>query len=233
MTDAFTPSTRRAITPAVPERNPPTDRGVQPDGLRRSLLAAPALILFAGPALATDMVTPPQMRGPYYPATKPTDSDLDLTQVAGRSQRAEGEVIEITGRVLAARGGALAGATVEIWQADHQGRYHHPRESAGTADPNFQGFGTVRTTQAGGFLFRTIRPRFYGSGSFMRTPHIHFRVAAGGRADLVTQMYFPGEVMNARDSLFRSLPGEAARDALTAVPEPGALPRFRFDIVLA
>lgn len=218
---------------AVPECRQQTGRGDQPDALRRSLIAAPALILVAGPALATGMVTPPQMRGPYYPVTKPTDSDLDLTRVAGRRQRAEGQVIEVTGRVLAARGGALAGATVEIWQADHQGRYHHPRESAGTADPNFQGFGTVRTTQAGAFLFRTIRPRFYGSGSFMRTPHIHFRVAAAGRPDLVTQMYFPGEVMNARDSLFRSLPGEAARDALTAVLEPAALPRFRFDIVLA
>ena len=39
--------------------------------------------------------------------------------------------------------------------------------------------------------------------------------------------------MNARDALFRSLPGEAARDALTAREERADLPRYRFDIVLA
>lgn len=198
---------------------------------RRGLVAVPALLLLARPALA-EITTPSQTRGPYYPATKPADSDLDLTQVVGRPGRAEGEVIEVTGRVLSTRTGPLAGATVEIWQADHQGRYHHPRERAGMADPNFQGFGAVRTGAGGAYLFRTIRPRYYGSGGMMRTPHIHFRVVAAGRPELVTQMYFPGETMNARDALFRSLPGETARDALTARQEPADLPRFRFDIVL-
>ncbi len=204
-----------------------------PDALRRSLLAAPALIALGPAAFAAAMATPAQTRGPYYPVAKPADFDLDLTRVAGRSQRAEGEVIEITGRVLSARSGPVAGAEVEIWQADHQGRYHHPRERSGTADPNFQGFGAVRTGAAGDFLFRTIRPRFYGSGAFIRTPHVHFRIAAAGRPELVTQMYFPGEAMNARDALFRSLPGEAARDALTAALERADLPRYRFDIVVA
>lgn len=199
---------------------------------RRSLVAAPALLLVVRPALAQGHPTPSQTRGPYYPVAKPADSDLDLTQVAGRPRRAEGEVIEVTGRVLSAQAGPLAGAVVEIWQADHQGRYHHPRESAGMADPNFQGFGAVRTAAGGAYLFRTIRPRFYGSGGLMRTPHIHFRVAAAGRPELVTQMYFPGETMNARDALFRALPGEAARDALTARRDAADLPRFRFDIVL-
>jgi len=199
---------------------------------RRSLVATPALLLVVRPALGQGHPTPPQTRGPFYPATKPADSDLDLTQVAGRSRRAEGQVIEVSGRVLSARSGPLPGATVEIWQADHQGRYHHPRESAGMADPNFQGFGAVRTGTDGAYFFRTVRPRYYGSGTMMRTPHIHFRVVAAGRPDLVTQMYFPGETMNARDALFRSLDGEAARDALTAREEPGDLPRFRFDVVL-
>lgn len=199
---------------------------------RRCIVAAPALLLAVAPSLA-EVQTPSQMRGPYYPVTKPSDSDLDLTHVAGRPRRAEGEVIEVTGRVMSARSGPLPGAIVEIWQADHQGRYHHPRESAGMADPNFQGFGAVRSGSDGAYLFRTIRPRYYGSGGMMRTPHIHFRVVAAGRPELVTQMYFPGETMNARDALFRSLPGEAARDALTARPEAADLPRFRFDILLA
>ncbi len=200
---------------------------------RRWLVAAPAVVLGAHPVLAQLAATPRQTRGPFYPLTKPADSDLDLTQVAGRPGRARGEVIEVTGRVLHARSGPLAGATVEIWQADADGRYHHPRESAGQADPNFQGFGAVRADRNGGYFFRTIRPRFYGSGAGMRTPHIHFRIVAEGRPELVTQMYFPGEAMNARDGLFRSLPNEAARDALTARTEPGAVPRFGFEIVVA
>jgi len=200
---------------------------------RRGLIAAPALILLSRPLAAVVLPTPAQMRGPYYPVAKPTDSDMDLTVVRGRPGRAEGQVIEIVGRVLSARGGPLGGATVEIWQADHQGRYHHPRETAGTADPNFQGFGAVRTTATGDYFFRTIRPRYYGAGSLMRTPHVHFRVVAEGRPELVSQMYFPGEAMNARDALFRSLQGEAARDAVTAREEPAELPRYRFEIVIA
>jgi protocatechuate 3,4-dioxygenase beta subunit len=200
---------------------------------RRWLVAAPAIVLVAHPAMAQLAPTPRQTRGPFYPAARPADSDLDLTRVTGRPGRARGEVIEVTGRVLHARSGPLAGATVEIWQADAEGRYHHPRESAGTADPNFQGFGAVRSGSDGGYFFRTIRPRFYGSGAGMRTPHIHFRIVAEGRPELVTQMYFPGEAMNARDGLFRSLPNENARDAVTARLETGTIPRLRFEIVVA
>ncbi|MCZ8317182.1 protocatechuate 3,4-dioxygenase [Phreatobacter sp.] len=200
---------------------------------RRGLVAAPALMLLVRPLGATVIATPPQMVGPYYPVAKPTDSDIDLTEVKGRSGRATGEIIEVHGRVLSARSGPLGGALVEIWQADHQGRYHHPDENAGPADPNFQGFGAVRTAAGGEYLFRTIMPRFYGSGRFQRTPHIHFRVVAEGRPEFVTQMYFPGVAMNARDFLFSRLGGDAARDAVTARREPADLPRFRFEVVLA
>lgn len=216
-------------------RNPRTE-GSSPGGIllpRRVLIAAPALIVGLQPLLAQDAATPRQTRGPYYPVARPADSDMDLTQVAGRPRRAEGEVIEVTGRVLGLRSGPLAGVTVEIWQADAAGRYHHPRDSSGPADPNFQGFGAVRSDNAGRWLFRTIRPRFYGAGRFARTPHIHFRVLGAGRDELVTQMYFPGEAMNARDGLYRSLPSDAARAALTARAEPGLMPRYLFDIVLA
>ncbi|WP_439572598.1 protocatechuate 3,4-dioxygenase [Phreatobacter sp.] len=199
---------------------------------RRALLAAPALLIGLNPLIAQQAATPRQTRGPYYPVARPADSDMDLTQVAGRQRRAEGEVIEVTGRVLGLRTGPLAGATVEIWQADAAGRYHHPRDPSGGADPNFQGFGAVRSDNAGRWLFRTIRPRFYGSGSWARTPHIHFRVLGAGRGELVTQMYFPGEAMNARDGLYRSLASDTARAALTARPEQGLMPRFVFDLVL-
>ncbi|MFN3855772.1 MAG: protocatechuate 3,4-dioxygenase [Phreatobacter sp.] len=210
--------------------------GPAPGGLllpRRALIAAPALIVGLRPLVAQEAATPRQTRGPYYPLARPADSDMDLTQVAGRPRRAEGEVIEVTGRVLGLRAGPLAGATVEIWQADAAGRYHHPRDLSGGADPNFQGFGAVRTDAAGRWRFRTIRPRHYGSGSFARTPHIHVRVLGAGRGELVTQMYFPGEAMNARDGLYRALPDDAARAALTARLEQGLLPRYVFDIVLA
>jgi len=199
---------------------------------RRSLLAAPALLVGLAPLSAREAATPRQTRGPYYPVSRPTDSDMDLTLVAGRPRRAEGDVIEVTGRVLGLRSGPLAGATVEIWQADAAGRYHHPRDPSGGADPNFQGFGAVRSDGAGRWMFRTIRPRFYGSGAWARTPHIHFRVLAAGGGELVTQMYFPGEAMNARDGLYRSLASDAARAALTARPDQGLMPRFVFDIVL-
>lgn len=202
---------------------------------RRGLIAGAAGLLVARAADAALMVTPRQTAGPFYPRVKPLDSDADLTMIKNANGPAKGEVIEVVGRVLSVKGEPMGGAVVELWQADSRGRYNHPldRMAGSPRDTNFQGYGAVRVAADGGYRFRTVRPRFYDTGVGLRTPHIHFRVVAQETRALVTQMYFPGEAMNADDFIYRSLASDAARAAVTARHQVAEVPRFAFDMVLA
>lgn len=194
---------------------------------RRTFIVAAAGLVFARPALA-GVLTPDQTRGPFYPRIKPADQDLDLTRIKGRDTQAQGEVIELSGRVMRANGNPVGDALVEIWQANAFGDYAY--RGSTVSDPNFQGFGTVRTGADGAYRFRTVKPKYYGSGGSRRTPHIHFRVVVDGR-ELVTQMYFPGEPLNAGDGLYNRLSSDALRQAATAVA--GGEGRYGWDIVVA
>lgn len=203
---------------------------------RRRLIACAAGLLVARSVPAGLVLTPPQTPGPFYPRVRPQETDADLTQISGRSSTATGKTIEVSGRVLSAKGGALANSVVEIWQADANGRYFDPRDTGfGAArDRNFQGYGAVRTSGGGEYRFRTIRPAAYGSGAVRRTPHIHFRVLSQDSGELVTQMYFPGERLNKSDFIYMGLGDDAARAAATARLVLGSNPeRYEYDLVLA
>ncbi|MDX1594001.1 MAG: protocatechuate 3,4-dioxygenase [Gammaproteobacteria bacterium] len=152
-----------------------------------------------------------QTAGPFYPERLPDDSDNDLLRVAGRDAVARGEATELLGRVVDRDGRPLAGARVEIWQCDANGRYHHPRDPGRTPrDAGFQGFGRDTTDAEGRYRFRTIRPVPYPG----RTPHVHFAVhGAGLDRPLVTQMYIDGHPLNRDDFVLGRVP-EALRDLL-------------------
>ena len=201
---------------------------------RRHFLASSPLLAFAGAgtAHAALQATPRQSAGPFYPDTLPLDHDNDLVQVAGRDGTAAGQVVHLGGRILDLDGTPIAGARVEIWQCDANGRYHHPRDRGGRdRDPAFQGYGQFRTGADGGYRFRTIRPVPYPG----RTPHIHFAVTGPGGDALVTQMYVRGEPRNQRDWLFDRIPQHLRARVLTdlspSATDPGSL-AGRFDIVL-
>jgi protocatechuate 3,4-dioxygenase beta subunit len=133
--------------------------------------------------------------GPFYPIDKPLGTDWDLTRVAGRSGRASGELIELSGRILGKDGTPQANARVELWQANAVGRYAHPDDDRTDAplDPAFQGFAELVADAQGRFRILTVKPGLYpvGGGAFRRAPHIHFDVR-GRRRRLITQMYFAG-----------------------------------------
>lgn len=203
---------------------------------RRSFVAAATSFgLIARPALAALAATPRQTTGPFYPVDWTGDIDADLVRVMGEAARALGQVAHVSGRVTDLAGNPLAGAEVEIWQCDANGRYHHPRDTGGNRplDAGFQGHGRVLTDAAGGYRFRTIRPVAYPG----RTPHIHFKVAATGRRELITQMYVAGEPGNESDFLLNAMADARSRDRLIVRLdpadriEPGAL-AGAFDIVL-
>jgi len=175
--------------------------------------------------------TPPQILGPFYPFMHtPTDSG-DLTG----GGKAQGTVLYLSGRVVNKKGEPVAGARVEIWQANSHGRYAHPNDDTGEPlDPNFNGFAVTSTDADGRYAFKTVRPKAYRvTADRWRPAHIHFNVI-GKTEQLVTQMYFVGEEWNATDSWLNSA---ARKDALIVDPkpaagkEPGAL-AVEFDIVL-
>lgn len=193
-----------------------------------------ALIGPATHAAAALLPTPGGAEGPFYPygELKPAERDWDLVEFAGNPP-ARGEIIYLGGRVLDRNGKPVAGAAVEIWQANAEGNYNHPDDYR---DDGFQGFGAVTTGADGAYRFRTIKPGAYGVAFFRRTPHIHFKVKAG--TEFVTQMYFAGEPLNDQDVQYRRI-GDAARQAQVSTElrpaeniERGAR-AGRFDLVLA
>src|SRR5262245_27922594 len=110
-------------------------------GRRQACSALFATALF--PFVHTDaeaavlVPTPSQTEGPFYPKTIPAERDADLTQVAGRAAKAQGTPLYFGGRALARDGRPLPGASVELWQCDSHGRYHHVGYDAEPRDDNF------------------------------------------------------------------------------------------------
>ena len=150
--------------------------------------------------------TPGEILGPFYPVLKPLDQDADLTILSGKSARAQGQVLQLMGRVLNLNGEPVPGARVEIWQANTHGRYDHPSDrNPAPLDHNFEGFAVQFTDAEGRYRFKTIKPGAYpATPDWMRPPHVHFEVI-GKSNRLVTQMYFPGEPLNEKDLLLQGL----------------------------
>jgi protocatechuate 3,4-dioxygenase, beta subunit len=157
--------------------------------------------------------TPDQILGPFYPL-KELPQTADLTRIPGRPGRAEGQVINVMGRVLNLLGEPVRDAKVEIWQANAHGRYTHPSDTnSAPLDPSFEGSAVLTTDTEGRYYFKTIKPGAYPAGpNRMRPAHIHFQVS--GRQDkIVTQMYFEGDPHNDTDPFLNSV-GGAERQAL-------------------
>lgn len=202
---------------------------------RRVLLMQTSSALIVAPAAAKGaalLFTQPLTMGPFYPLTKPADQDNDLTRVQRHGQRARGQVIEVSGRVLNRRGQPVSGACIEIWQANAAGRYFHPSDSnPAPLDTNFQGYASFRADRAGNYRYLTIKPGAYPGPRGTRTPHIHLEV--DGRTDrLVTQMFFPDEPLNATDLIMRDLANPATGIADPAGSSAAGVQRFRWDIIL-
>jgi len=148
---------------------------------------------------------------------KPLGADI-----AGRGERqALGQLILVRLALVDEDGSPVSGAMVEMWQANAAGRYAHPNDTEhAPLDPSFSGAARVITDDSGRIEFRTIKPGGYpvpDSRRWWRPPHLHFSV--WGRSflsRLVTQMFFPGEPLNAQDRILQSVAASDAREALVA-----------------
>jgi protocatechuate 3,4-dioxygenase beta subunit len=127
-------------------------------GATSLLLPVPARAQSQAPSR---VITPAQTAGPYYPESFPADFDEDLVRLRGLDARAAGTVTHIRGRVLSLDGRPIAGAQVEIWQCDANGRYLHPRDrGAKPRDTAFQGYSRTLAEPTGATA----------SGPFARSP---------------------------------------------------------------
>jgi len=191
-------------------------------------------------ANAADTPTPAQVEGPFHPITKHPDTDFDMTVVDGGRERALGDHVLVRGVVTDTDGKLLEGATVDIWQANHFGRYSHPDDkSDAPLDPNFQGWSLLTTGDDGVYGIRTIMPGpyplVYLGFEGWRCRHIHFKVSCPGHESVTTQMYFAGDPWIAHDEEIVKAPEEERHRLIaSAVPdEDSGLPLYRFDVALA
>lgn len=155
---------------------------------RRTLLSglgAGAVLLVTRGAYAACSATPRDMLGPFYLPDQPAQEDL--------CRAGKGERLTVSGRVLGLPDcRPLAGALVEVWQADARGEY--TLVGGGKPDPDCLLRASVKADAEGRYRFLTILPGEYPG----RPRHIHYRVSHPDFLPLVTQLYFRGDPQTQR-----------------------------------
>jgi catechol 1,2-dioxygenase len=115
-----------------------------------------------------------------------------------------GDHVVITGRVLAPDCKTpIAGAMVDVWQANAKGAYDiaHPDEKIAPANFNLRGH--TKTNEKGEFVLKTVMPGRYNippglpglekNAGQLRPAHIHLTVVHPIFVPLTTQLYFKGD----------------------------------------
>lgn len=175
---------------------------------RRTLIKSTALgavSMLTATNIQAQMTTPAEVEGPFYPITPQKDQDANLTKVAGKSGTAKGQIIEISGQVFDQDSNPIEDVTIDLWQANSFGKYHHPHDTSDApVDENFQAWAIIQSGHQGRFKIKTVLPGAYPLNSKnQRTPHIHLKVSKLGYDSLLTQMYFPNHPLNEKDGLFK------------------------------
>lgn len=163
---------------------------------------------------------------------------------------APGEPCWVEGKVTDTDGRPIAGAQIEVWEADEEGMYDVQR-GADTRSAR----GRLVADQNGEYRFWGLTPTPYpipddgpvgrmlnATGrSPLRAAHLHFMVSHPGTRTLVTHVFPAGDPIGDKDSVFgvkHSLIKEfVQQDAGAPTPDGRVLDRTwsraRFDIVLA
>ncbi|HEX4925344.1 MAG TPA: protocatechuate 3,4-dioxygenase [Bdellovibrionales bacterium] len=167
-------------------------------------------------------LTPQQPEGPFYPIDNQLDKDNDLTRVQGAVARPQGQLIYVRGVVTDQNCLPVAGALVEIWQACHTGKYNHKSDpNPAPLDPNFQYWGQAITDAQGRYMFKTILPGAYpASSTWMRPPHIHYKISKRAYAELITQLYFKNNPLNNKDLILNALPAAERAKVIVELTAP-------------
>lgn len=125
----------------------------------------------------------------------------------------KGEPTLVTGQVSDVNGKPVAGALVDVWQANDEG-YYDVQQPGIQPERNLRGLFTA--DKDGRFWFRTILPKFYPIptdgpvGEMLnatkrhpfRPAHVHFIVAAEGYEPVVTHLFVEGDKYLESDAVF-------------------------------
>ena len=163
--------------------------------------------------------------GPFYREGGPEmAAGADMAEGA-----AGGTPTIIHGRVLDMEGKPIAGAMLDVWQADPEGLYDSQRPDLEELHMR----GIYHSDAEGHYLIRTMRPVHYQIptdgpvGSMLkatdrhpwRPAHVHFKVTAQGYQPLTTHLFDDGDeyldsdaVFGVKDSLICKFPLHTARD---------------------
>ena len=121
---------------------------------------------------------------------------------------------------------------LEIWQADAQGRYAHPRDDRARPNAKFKGFGRSATDKDGIYSFDTVKPgAVAGPGGQPQAPHIVFCIFSRGMLrQIYTRLYFSGRGGQCRRSHPDAGAGGPARDSRCPQIDARRAAVYRFDI---
>jgi protocatechuate 3,4-dioxygenase, beta subunit len=174
--------------------------------------------------------TPGLLLGPFYPVDNDPAASERLWR--GATLPPSARTLRLDATMLNLHGQPVCGALVEVWHADHLGRYRHSSAPGqGAVTPGFAGYGLTRSDTRGDVAFDSIVPGACSDGVAERAPHIHFQVT--GRIDrLVTQMFLRSDPPTRNDRWYRAV---AAPDRLmpTIVADEPARLHLHWTVVLA
>jgi protocatechuate 3,4-dioxygenase beta subunit len=171
--------------------------GGEPDGAGGDDNGGKADELTDGAQMCTASVE--NILGPYYRQGSPLRTDLladDPTMPGIR--------LTIRGRVMDEDCNPIAGALLDFWQADAEGRYDNDGSFPDLPPDVYRLRGHQFTDEEGWYEVQTIVPGHYLNGEQYRPAHVHVVVWTQGLQPLVTQLYFPGDEYNDIDAFFDS-----------------------------
>ena len=123
--------------------------------------------------------------GPYYKKNSPERANLYENNISG-------EKLLLTGYVFNAEQKPVAGAWLDFWQADGEGK----NDKAGYVLRGHQ-----FADASGKYSLETVVPGAYPG----RTPHIHVKVRSeDDDLTLTTQLFLPGLKSNSTDPIFHN-----------------------------
>jgi catechol 1,2-dioxygenase len=154
-------------------------------------------------------LTEATVEGPFHMVASPERELGDDINVSAEP----GQPCLVTGRVIDQHGAPVAGASVDVWQANSRGFYDVQRPDE---MPPGELRGLFHTDADGRFYFRTIVPAHYpiptdgpvgdllratGRHGF-RPAHVHFAVSAPGLRGLTTHVFVAGSPYLDSDAVF-------------------------------
>lgn len=163
----------------------------------------------------------------------------------------KGEDMVVRGRILDTEGRPVAGARIDVWQANDEGFYDVQQKGL---QPDFNLRGVFTTGADGSYWFKAVKPKFYpipddgpvgqllgrlGRHPF-RPAHLHYIISAEGYDTLTTHIFDPDDpyinsdaVFGVKESLLADFRKESDPAKAAAMGFAGPYWDVSFDFVLA